>query len=286
MNPFLNRERRLRNGWWIAIFFALLASMLIPLLVMTQRDGSVVSPGTQAVLVLVVSCICQWLRRRPIAELAGAFDRMWPTQLLIGVSIGALLMLVPALFLRVIGRVTWQWSGGGWAIPAAALVPCIAVVVAEELLFRGFIFQRLIDGAGPWIAQLLLAGYFVLTHSAGLSTAGDQKVLASVNIFIASLLFGLAFLRTRSLAMPLGIHFGANFTQGPILGFGVSGNSDAGLLQPLFNKGSDWLTGGAFGIEASVPGLLCVIAATFLFHRWRPTRDRFWRDSKFVQEDE
>lgn len=269
MNAFLNDERRLRNGWWILIFFVLLAAILTPLIEVARRNGTVVSTGEQALLIVAVSCLCQLLRRRPIAELTGAMDIRWPVQLLLGTFLGAMLMLVPALFLRMVGRVTWHWNDGGWSILAAALLPCVAVVVAEELLFRGFLFQRLIDGAGVWIAQLLLAAYFVLTHSGTLRSAGDQRVLASVNIFIASLLFGLAFIRTKSLAMPLGIHFGANFTQGPILGFGVSGHRDANMLQTILSKGSDWLTGGAFGIEASVPGLICIIAATLLLYRWK-----------------
>ncbi len=61
--------------------------------------------------------------------------------------------------------------------------------------------------------------------------------------------------------MPIGIHFAANFVQGGVLGFGVSGNDEQGLLTPTLS-GPDWLTGGAFGLEASVPGLLGVIAIT------------------------
>jgi hypothetical protein len=68
--------------------------------------------------------------------------------------------------------------------------------------------------------------------------------------------------------MPLGIHFAANLTQGTVLGFGVSGNNGAGLLRPVFGEGPDWLTGGAFGLEASVPGLVCVIVAGVWVYRW------------------
>jgi membrane protease YdiL (CAAX protease family) len=108
----------------------------------------------------------------------------------------------------------------------------------------------------------------VLTHSTALEGAGDIRYLAGLNIFIASLMFGFAFIKTKSLAMPIGIHFAANFVQGGVLGFGVSGNEEQGFLTPTLN-GPDWLTGGAFGLEASVPGLICVIAITLWLWRWR-----------------
>ena len=100
---------------------------------------------------------------------------------------------------------------------------------------------------------------------------GQLKYLASVNIFLASILFGLACLRTRRLAMPLGLHFMANWVQGSLFGFGVSGTAPAGLLAPTFAPDAPlWLTGGSFGLEASVPGLLCVVVAIVLLWLWRP----------------
>ena len=95
--------------------------------------------------------------------------------------------------------------------------------------------------------------------------AGGMKVMASINIFLASIMFGLAFIRTGSLAMPLGLHWMANWVQGRILGFGVSGTEQLGLLKPIFGQAPVWLTGGQFGLEASLPGLICVVIALFFF---------------------
>lgn len=273
MNPFLNSQRRLRNGWWVLIFFVVLASLLMPFVIVAQQAGIAVSVGLQAVVVAGASGVCQLLRRKPMSELIGALNWQWPRQLLLGCLLGVFLMLVPALFLRAFGWVTWQWNDAGLASFSSAIVLYIGVAVAEELVFRGFVFQRLIDGLGEWPAQLIVAAYFVLTHSAALSEAGGQRYLAGLNIFVASLVFGLAFIRTRSLAMPLGIHFAANLMQGAVLGFGVSGNEQAGLFRPVFGNAPDWLTGGAFGLEASVPGLVCIVATGFLLYRWkRPDR--------------
>jgi hypothetical protein len=68
--------------------------------------------------------------------------------------------------------------------------------------------------------------------------------------------------------MPLGLHFMANLIQGGVLGFGVSGTEQTGLLKPVFSEVPVWLTGGQFGLEASVPGLICVMIIFVLFQRW------------------
>jgi hypothetical protein len=139
------------------------------------------------------------------------------------------------------------------------------VAVAEELLFRDVLFQRLIGGLGIWPAQVIVGVFFVLTHLNNLGMEGATRVRAGVNIFAASILFGLAFGRTQSLALPIGLHFMANITQGLIFGFGVSGTSEPGLLRPVLAPGLDWLTGGAFGLEASLPGLVAVLLAVGIF---------------------
>jgi hypothetical protein len=100
---------------------------------------------------------------------------------------------------------------------------------------------------------------FLLTHIGNPGMTGSIMVFASINIFLASLMFGLAFLRTKSLAMPIGFHFMANWAQGVLLGFGVSGMEQASILKPIFNGAPDWLTGGSFGLEASIPGMISII---------------------------
>jgi len=58
--------------------------------------------------------------------------------------------------------------------------------------------------------------------------------------------------------------------QGSILGFGVSGSQRLGLLNPVFGEAPTWLTGGPFGLEASLPGLICVVVILILFNNWKP----------------
>lgn len=269
-NPFLDSERQLRNGWWILIFFLVLALLLVPTLVMAQQNNAEVSIGTQAVIVMIASLASQLLRRRPLAELFGTINQRWLKELCAGGLIGSALMLIPALILRMFGWVHWRQNPESASFLLPGFLLFIGVAVAEELLFRGFVFQRLISGLGQWPAQLIMAAYFLLTHLNNPGMTGSIKVMAGINISLASILFGMAFIWTKSLAMPLGLHFMANFMQGSILGFGVSGTEQSGLLIPAFGESPVWLTGGPFGLEASLPGLICVVVALFLLHMRKP----------------
>jgi membrane protease YdiL (CAAX protease family) len=262
----------LRSGWWIGIFFAVLAVVLVPLILLARRRGADVSAVQQLAVVLTASVICQALRREPLPRLLGPLDWRWPWEFLLGGAGGVLLMAVPALALGIFGVVSWRPGAGGVAALWPELALLAAAAATEELLFRGFLFRRLLDGLGTWPAQLLMAALFLLTHSDALRGLGPLALLAGTNLFLASILFGLAYLRTRSLAMPFGLHLLANVTQGPVLGFGVSGHEGASLLVPTPSGAPDWLYGGTFGLEASLPGLVCVVALLLVVRGWRPYR--------------
>jgi membrane protease YdiL (CAAX protease family) len=270
MNIFLNSKKQLREVWWVAIFFLILAALTFPLILLSQHYKWEITIAQQAIIVVATSVFCQLLRKQPFSELAGKCNLTWFRNFLLGLLAGALLMLLPALFLYLIGLVQWETGSINATSFLSATGTFAAVAVAEEFLFRGFFFQRLITSIGKWGAQLLVAGYFLLIHINNPVMHGNIRILASVNIFLASIMFGLVFIRTRSLAMPLALHFMANWTQGVLLGFGVSGNEQTSLVKPVFNDTREWLTGGSFGKEASLAGLITVITITVLLYAWKP----------------
>jgi membrane protease YdiL (CAAX protease family) len=270
---FINGESKIRNIWWVIIFFLILSALLFPLIFLADYYDFEIEIWQQAIIILIVTVVCQLLRRKPQTEWLGKINLNWFKEFFIGLGIGAALMILPALTLTVFGYVHWQLNTFSFfsIIPGIALMASVAF--AEELLFRGFIFQRLIDAFGKWPAQLLLGGLFLLTHLNNPGMTGFTSFLASINIFIASLLFGMAYLKTKSLALPIGLHFMANLTQGVILGFGVSGENSTSLFKPIFSNSPNWLTGGMFGLEASIFGLLVLVATTVVFVKWEgPSR--------------
>jgi len=270
---FTNGESKIRNIWWVIIFFLILSALLFPLIFLADYYDFEIEIWQQTIIILIVTVVCQLLRRKPQTEWLGKINLNWFKEFFIGLGIGAALMILPALTLTVFGYVHWQLNTFSFfsIIPGIALMASVAF--AEELLFRGFIFQRLIDAFGKWPAQLLLGGLFLLTHLNNPGMTGFTSFLASINIFIASLLFGMAYLKTKSLALPIGLHFMANLTQGVILGFGVSGENSTSLFKPIFSNSPNWITGGMFGLEASIFGLLVLVATTVVFVKWEgPSR--------------
>lgn len=271
-NLFLDSERQLRNGWWILIYFLVLAAFLVPTIILAQENNEVVTIKIQALIIGLASWIGQVFRRKPLTELLGYLNIEWLKELFVGCLIGSALMLVPAFILGSFGWVGWQWNPISISSLSSSLLLFATIAFAEELLFRGFVFQRLTAGLGPYPAQLIIGTFFLLTHLNNPGMTGIVKVMASINIFLASILFGLAFIRTKSLAMPLGLHWMANWVQGGILGFGVSGTEQMGLLKPILGNSPVWLTGGSFGLEASLPGLMCVLIVLILLNKMKLTK--------------
>lgn len=268
-----NSESRLRSSWWVVIFFLLLAALLFPTIILSDHYGFEVTYWQQVLMIILVTIICLALRGESLFEFAGKLNKEWLHKLGAGLLLGSMLMIVPALILNLAGYVQWQVNNTFLLDFMAGILVMLSVVIAEELLFRGFIFQRLIESFGTWPAQLLIGSLFLLTHLGNPGMAGSVKVLASINIFIASILFGIAYIKTRSLAMPIGIHFMANVMQGNILGFGVSGEKENSLLIPISDTAPTWITGGAFGLEASMVGLVTLtILTTWLYFRRIPIK--------------
>jgi membrane protease YdiL (CAAX protease family) len=127
---------------------------------------------------------------------------------------------------------------------------------AEELLFRGILFRWIEEFAGSWIALLVTSALFGLVHIENPNATWFSSFAIAVE---AGLLLGGAYMLTRSLWAPIGLHAAWNFTQGYIFDIPVSGVPENGLVQAKLT-GPALLSGGQFGLEASVLGL--VVATT------------------------
>lgn len=275
---FADAEGQLRNGWWIAIFVVVLACLGVPATWATSAlrnagvPGAWLMPATFLVT-LAATWVCTRLRKEPLASVGFRLDRRWALEFALGSGLGAAVMAVAAGLVWAAGGVRFGLDPqGGLGALLSGLHLFTWVALFEEGLFRGFLFQRLRDGLGAPAAQLLLALLFAYAHWGNPGMQGATKAWATLNIALAAVFLGLAYLRTSSLALPVGIHLGWNWTQGNVLGFGVSGTTDQhGWLKPVFLGRPDWVTGGAFGLEASVFGVVAVLLGIGLLWRWRPS---------------
>ncbi len=118
-----------------------------------------------------------------------------------------------------------------------------------------------------WKAQLLVGVLFMLGHPV-FDLPWGLAVPALLDTLFAALLLGLCFVRTQSLALPVGLHMGWNWSLGA-LGINVSGVDAKGWWAPVQHDGMAWLTGGTYGLEASPVDLVVLFAAILAVWRWR-----------------
>ncbi|HVR38817.1 MAG TPA: CPBP family intramembrane glutamic endopeptidase [Thermoanaerobaculia bacterium] len=122
----------------------------------------------------------------------------------------------------------------------------IPAAVHEELLFRGYPFQKLYRWK-PAFAIVFVAFVFSAFH---IRNKGIDA-LPLLNIFLGGILLGLAYARFERLWFPIGLHLAWNLMSGPILGHEVSGYVQAESVAITIERGPEWLTGAEFGIEGS-----------------------------------
>jgi membrane protease YdiL (CAAX protease family) len=162
--------------------------------------------------------------------------------------------------------------GGGLAVAFAA-------AVLEELLLRAVLFRLLEEATGTTIAVIVSAIVFGLLH--GLNPGATPLSTAAIAIE-AGVLLALAYALTHNLWLAIGIHMAWNFTEGSVFGAAVSGGAQSQSLVRSVISGPDWLSGGAFGPEASIVSVaVCLLASLAIgtlivrARGWRPRSFRF-----------
>ena len=125
-----------------------------------------------------------------------------------GFVIGLVLVCVNASISAVAGHVHWtRATGNGFATATISLLTFLALSCREELAFRGYPLLRLNKPFGVWGAQIIVALMFAAEHLAG----GWPLSRALLGAGAGSLMFGMAAIATRGLAMPIGLHTAWNF---------------------------------------------------------------------------
>jgi uncharacterized protein len=211
-----------------------------------------------AALLTAVVLGAYWLyvrvvEKRDVAELSGRFA---VRELGVGLALGALLFSVTVAILGALG--VYEITGNnGWLIMLGSVPGFILAGVLEEVVIRGVVFRILEKSLGSWLALGISAVIFGVLH---LLNPGATLLNAAAISIEAGILLAAAYMLTRRLWLCIGIHIAWNFTQGGVFSVAVSGGQSKGLLQSRM-VGPDWLTGGAFGAEASPVALVVCFAA-------------------------
>ena len=201
----------------------------------------------------------------PIAAMGLPRRSGWVREILLGIVIGASMVSLAVMAIVSFGRVTLAVHLNAAALFTGAVVFFLLLVGAmfEELMFRGYPFQRLLDGVGPVAAILAISAVFAGMHLFNPHTGGFWS-LGFLNTILAGVLFSVAYIRSRALWLPFGIHFGWNFALGMVYGLPVSGLHRFSVIVSGSAEGSVLLTGGAYGVEASLTGAVVVVLGVLI----------------------
>jgi uncharacterized protein len=137
-------------------------------------------------------------------------DRLSLARLVVGFLIGTGMVALWMSISMATGYVHWERAPeNGAVIAAITLIAYLALASREELAFHGYPLRRLEQSFGVWGAQLIVALVFALEHMVG----GWSWTRALFGAGVGSLLFGMAAIATRGLAVPIGLHAAWNFGQ-------------------------------------------------------------------------
>lgn len=206
---------------------------------------------------------------RGAGALGLALSTRVPRELAAGMAAGGVPLLVVAALLAAAGLLRYAPQAGtltGWAgSTLAALVGFTVAAAAEEVVYRGYAFQALVRGFGAWPTLVVTSALFALAHGGNPAVTGA----ALLNIFLAGLVLGLAYLRTLSLWLPTALHVGWNWSMASLLDLPVSGLTmvDTPLYEPSI-AGPAWLSGREFGPEGGLAGTLGLALALLVLYRW------------------
>ncbi|WP_306207412.1 CPBP family intramembrane glutamic endopeptidase [Actinoplanes sp. RD1] len=188
-----------------------------------------------------------------------------------GATVGGLAFTATMLLIGMFGG--WEHVGGG-SIGGLLITLGImtSVAVNEEILFRGIIFRILEERAGSVVALVVSSILFGLTHlfNPGATVWGTLAIAIEGGTMVAA-----AYVLTRSLWLPIGIHFGWNFVQAGFFGTATSGTEQTDSLFHFQLSGPSVLSGGGFGPEASLVALLVCAVPTVIMLRMAARKGNF-----------
>ena len=281
---FLNDVGRLRSGWRVLIFLASFVAISYLIDTVLRVAYAVVREFAPAIphpkfianvifrfsllgAALGAGYLCtKFLEGLPWRSLGLTFHTGWFRDLVIGFVVGfASLAIAVAIAFKGL-----HFSFTTALLPTVrsligSLVLLFVAALAEEAMFRGYALQTLSRAKLAWLGVLLTSVPFAVGH---LSNPNVVPFVTFANTALAGIWFAAAYLRTRSLWLPLGLHWAWNWALGWFFGLPVSGMDIVShpLLQGQ-DLGPKWLTGGSYGIEGGVACAISLIIVTFFL--WR-----------------
>lgn len=202
-----------------------------------------------------------WVDRRSITSM-GLQWQGFSRQAMAGVLLSIVLLGLGSLILFATGNIWWTGVTFDAASFFSALGLFALIALEEELVFRGYMLNNLMESMDKWTALTITTVAFALVHLGNLHI----DLVAVINLLAGGFLLGINYIYTRNLWFSLLFHCSWNFCQGSVLGYEVSGLDFQSLLH-MEKNGSHLLTGGQFGFEGSLIATLLLVITILVWQK-------------------
>lgn len=216
----------------------------IPELVKNVYASAILTLAVCAAALGIYAVLCRMVEKRPVTELN--LRRLAP-DLAVGCVIGTVCIAVSILGMWLAGVYHGRVVSPNWEAIVRDLFLFLFAAIGEELICRAILLRMIEERWGTIIALVVSCLVFGFFHY-----ANDGASVWSCIAITVTAVEAASFLYARTLWMPIGSHLAWNFVQGNVFGIAVSGNTMGGSFLQADLTGPEILTGGAFGMEASI----------------------------------
>lgn len=288
---FINGYGRLHSGWRLVLFVLTLIAVYLLFGGVIWFVYSFTSPVLNRIphaaylqdlafrLLLVISALVagylcnRFIEGLPWRALGLVLHKRWLRDFVIGTATGVAFLTIAVGIATAGGGLRFSFSGGKDALLAvgqtllSSAILFIVAALAEEAMFRGYPLQTMCRSKLAWLGIFLTSVPFATVH---LWNPNVVPFVTFANTALAGIWLGVAYIRTRSLWFPLGVHWAWNWALGSLFGLPVSGLR---IVRNSLLLGSDlgpaWLTGGSYGIEGGAACTIALLLSTLFIWRTR-----------------
>jgi membrane protease YdiL (CAAX protease family) len=292
MTDLVNKKPVISQGWLSVLLFCLVyyaitffipiaARLVMPIFNAGVADDSGVIGGryswavgllTALIPVFIVYCFRRFIDRKSMASLGFEIGGYFPDAAS-GFFLACVILGLGTIILFVSGHLRWidiNFNGNDLFISFGMVV---IVAFCEELVFRGYILNNLLNTFDKWIALFISAALFAIARSIN----ANANIFSVSGLLLAGVLLGINYVYTRNLWYAILFHISWSFLQGPLLGFKLSGQNLTSLLQ-IETKGDPMITGGDFGFEGSMINILLLLVSVSSLY--------FFYENKYKDQDQ
>jgi hypothetical protein len=186
-------------------------------------------------------------------------------EILTGMLIGLIVGSISIALIAVFGFASFTLNNIQFKLILYVLVILIILMISaafEEVFFRGYIFQALLEGRNLLVTLTLFSLVFGAAH---LSNDGITAY-AIIFIIAVGVFLGVLYFKTRSLWVCIGMHYVWNFIFGPVFGIGLENSRF--LRRSIFNY-TELESSIPIGSEAASDLIQSIIILIFTVIIWR-----------------